>query len=67
MALPYTTIEEGAAILAYMLILGLRPPERVRFVTEFEASGFAIEFPIDLLPDAVHPAVPLLSLSAQRL
>lgn len=47
--------------------LGLRPLKRVLFITEFEARRSAIEFPIDLLPDPVHPAVPLLSLSAKRL
>lgn len=47
--------------------LGLRPLGRVPFVAEFDAGCFAVKSPIDLLPDAVHPAIPLSRLSAQGL
>ena len=46
--------------------LGLRPPERVLFIAKVETGCSTIKFPMNLLPDAVHP-IPLLSFSAKRL
>ena len=38
--------------------LGLRPLGRVPFVTELETSRSALKFPVDLLPNPVHTAIP---------
>jgi hypothetical protein len=38
--------------------LGMRPLERVRFVTKFAPCSFAVEFPIDLDSIAIHPPIP---------
>ena len=66
---PY--IEAAWALLTLVLLvlgqLGLRPLGRVPFITELEASRFAIKFPVDLLARSIHPAVPESSLLAESL